>query len=171
MTPHSLWTMILKISGLYFLFQCLTVVPQSIGALIMTMKAMDSERVLNIVSILSTLAFYLIILWLFLFKSDWLIKKLKLDRHFKEEKFELNINRNSILQIAIILVGANIIIYALPHFCSQVFSYYQSKSDFGEYNSKWMIIQFVEMIIGYMLITNNRQITTILENNRRKKRT
>lgn len=164
MSPHSLWTLLLKIAGLYFIFECLTVIPQSIGALVMTMKVMDSETPLASLFILLTLVFYILAIWAFLFKSEWIIARLKLDKHFKEVRFELNINRNSIIQIAIILLGATIIVETLPLFCSQIFSFYQSKDTFSEFNNSYfLVLQFVKLIIGYLLISNNRQLTSLFE--------
>ncbi len=58
MSPHSFWTLLLKIAGLYFIFECLTVIPQSIGALVMTMKVMDSETPFAFLFILLTLVIY-----------------------------------------------------------------------------------------------------------------
>lgn len=121
-----------------------------------------------------TFLIYFFILRLFVFKTSWLIDKLHLDKGFTEEKFELNMHRSTILNIAIIIIGGLIFVDALPLFCNQLFTYFQQKSNSGLFGSNptsaWIIFYFIKGIIGYLMMTNSNYITNFIEHKRRNKK-
>ena len=173
MTPHSLWTILLKILGISILIDALTVVPQSISTAVTVGQSFSPDSSVNIPVtigiILFALLIYLIAIWIFLFKTGWLITKLALDRHFREDKIEINIHHSTVLQIAIIIIGGLIFVDSLPEFCREVFSFYQQKSVFRENpTTNWVIFHFVKTFIAYLLMTNSKRLTDWIENKRQK---
>jgi hypothetical protein len=112
---------------------------------------------------------YLLAIWIFFYKTDWLISKLSLDRHFREERLEINFSHSTILQIAIIVIGGLIFAYTLPGLCREIFLFYQQKSVFRENPSTgWIIFDFVKMVMGYLLMTNSKRLTDWIDHNRQK---
>ena len=176
MTPHSLFTIVLKIMGISVLIDALTVIPQSISTGISVGQGFAPNNLLESLVALALILFaigvYCFGIWVFLFKTDFIINKLSLDKHFIEERFEINIHRSTILPITIIVVGCLIIIHAFPLFCKRIFDYLQQKGRWGQGfdnpNLGWIIYHLVELFFGYQLILKNRKISNWIELRRRK---
>ncbi|MCB9361124.1 MAG: hypothetical protein H6587_12220 [Flavobacteriales bacterium] len=169
MTIKTFWTIFLKILGIYIVFGSLTVIPQFVSSL-MLLDA-DNGFIVSIIIILLTLGAYLLILRLFVFKTEWLINKLDLIKGFEEEKFEINIHRSTILKIAIIVIGGLIFIEDFPLFCKEMFSYFQQSNSSGLFGSNptssWVIFYFIKTLLGYLMMTNSNRITNLIERQRK----
>lgn len=114
--------------------------------------------------LLLVIGFYIIILRLFLFKTNWLIDKLHLDKGFPEENIDLNVPKPAIISVATIVIGGIIFVDGLPLFCSNLFEFFQQKNIFREDpNSGWLIFQFVKTIIGYLLMTNSKTVVGFID--------
>jgi amino acid permease len=167
MTIRTFWTIVLKILGIYLVLDSFKVIPQFISTLSTFSSDPDQTRMVFIwtfVYLLSTVGLYVFILWLFVFKTAWLIDKLHLERGFAEERIEFNIPRSTVLSIAIILIGGLMFVDSLPQLCRQIFSYFQQKNMFVQnLSSGWIIFQFVKTIIGYLLMTNSRFIVNFID--------
>ncbi len=173
MTPRSLWIIIIKILGINILISALILVPQAMGSAFMVANSFsryDSPNMLIAIGvIIFALTIVLIGLWLFLFKTNWLIDILALDKHFREEKLEINIQMSTVVQIAIIVVGGILFIDSLPELCRQIFIFYQQKSIFSESPTiGWLIFYFAKTVIAYILITNSKRITNWIERNKQE---
>jgi hypothetical protein len=115
---------------------------------------------------------YLLVLYFCLFRTDWIIDKLKLDKGFKEEKFELNIHRSSIYSISIIVIGGLVLIRSFPQLIRQLLIYFQQGSLPRDYSSNptwsFILLNFIETLIGLYFITSSRTIANFIERQRRK---
>ncbi|HLG03051.1 MAG TPA: hypothetical protein VI731_05610 [Bacteroidia bacterium] len=126
---------------------------------------------LNILTNISLLAVYGILLWALLFKTDWIISKLHLDRHFREEHFALNLHRSSVIQASVIIISVLMLAESLPDLIRQVFVFYQTREIFRENAStQWIIYHFVHAAISFTMMVNSRGITAWIEKERRKKK-
>ena len=136
MTPRTLFTIILKVMGISILIDALAVISQSIATGISVGRGFTEDNFINILIalglVLFVVAVYCLAIWIFLFRTDYIIDKLSLDKHFREERFEINIHRSTVVPIAIIVVGGLIIVEALPTFCKQTFLYIQQKKNWGQ---------------------------------------
>lgn len=104
MSLKTFWTILIKILGIWLILESLSVLSSAFWAI--PWDTPFAEYILAIiVIIILTLAIYGIILWLFVFKSSWLIDKLRLDKGFTEEKIDLNVQRSTVLTIAVIVIG------------------------------------------------------------------
>jgi hypothetical protein len=56
-------------------------------------------------ALLVTLAIFLLLIRLLVFRPTWIIDKLKLDKCFREETIDLNVKSTTVLTIAIIVIG------------------------------------------------------------------
>ena len=107
---------------------------------------------------------YIIIIRLFLFKTEWIIDKLKLEKNFNEERIDIAIESSTVLTIAIIVIGALTIAESLPSFCSTLFNFLQQKMLIKDYpDSCWLIFHFLKIIIGYLLLTNGKRLAKYIE--------
>ena len=108
MKVRIFWTILLKILGIYLVLDSLKVIPQFIATLYSFTS--DPDQTIQVfiwtfVFLLSTVGLYVFILWLFVFKTAWLIDKLHLEKGFSEENIEINFPRSTVLSISIILIG------------------------------------------------------------------
>ncbi len=167
MTIRTFWILFIKILGIWLVLSFLTVIPQF--AKMLTFFGTNSNgRLLGIgISValfLLTIGIYVFILRLFVFKTDWLIDKLHLDKGFPEEKIELNIQRSTVLTIAAIVIGGLIFIDSFPLFCQQVLVFIQQDNLFRESpTSGWIIFYLVKTILGYLLMTNSQFVVRFLD--------
>jgi NADH:ubiquinone oxidoreductase subunit 5 (subunit L)/multisubunit Na+/H+ antiporter MnhA subunit len=119
---------------------------------------------LPLIFILLTLLLYLLIIRLFVFKTDWIIDKLHLEKGFKEDRIDLNINHTTVLTIATIIIGGLIFVESFPQLCRQIFVFLQEDKMFRESKtSAWIIFQLVKTIIGYLLMTNSQVVVKFMD--------
>ena len=171
MTIRTFWTIFIKILGIWLVLDCLTVVPQFFSTVFFTNSETDIQTTAMWIGImLVTIVFYFLVLRIFVFKTNWLIDKLNLDKNFAEEKIDLNISSHTVLRIATLMIGGFILVESLPAFCKQLFSFYQQKSIFREYPSTgWIIYHFIKSLIGYLLLTNSKTIIEFIDRQTKEK--
>jgi hypothetical protein len=175
MTPRSLFAIIIKIIGIYLVFEAMAFLPQLISTIYQYGRMMNESSQQDMLGtgffLLLAVGTYLIILRYCLFKTDWLIDKLHLDRGFTEEKFEINIHRSTVLKIAVIVIGSLMIIDSLPLLCKQAFSYTQmNRFDIGVKQnpaSPWLAYYFVKFCLGFSLVSTNRMVVNFIERKRK----
>jgi hypothetical protein len=113
------------------------------------------------------IGFFIVVIRSFLFKTDYMITKLKLDKNFNEDKIEINLSYVSIITIASIITGAIIMVDALPVFCRNVFLTIQNLRQYAYLTDNpniFYVFEYgVELVIGYLLINNSRSIATWVE--------
>jgi hypothetical protein len=162
--------------GIYMVLASISVVPQLFSTLFMFRDPSGQNDTLGIVM---TIAMMVLVFGLFyitlrycLFKTDWIIDKLSLDKHFTEEKFDINIHRSTILSISVIVIGGLMFVDSLPVFCRQVFSYVRQKHSFGRFGENpttgWLIFYGAKTFIAYLLLTNSRLVVNFIERQRKK---
>ncbi|MDR7371652.1 hypothetical protein [Flavobacterium aquidurense] len=163
MLINTFWKILLKIVGLWILFLSMTIIPQYFAALAFTD---DKLNILNWVMLFLALITYTSIIRLFVFKTEWIIEKLKLNENFEEERIDVNIKTSTILTISIIILGGLILIETIPTFCSKLYAFSQQQFQFKDYtDSSWLIFYFIKLIIGYLLLTNGKNFTNFIERN------
>ena len=154
MTPRSLFAIIIKIIGIYLIVEAITFLPQLISTMYMYGRQISESPLQDTLEagffILLAVRTYLLTLRYCLFKTDWIIDKLHLDKGFSEEKIEINIHRSTVLKIAVIVIGGVMVVDSLPLLCTQVFTYVQMIKihvDFKEIqSSSWITYYFVKFL-------------------------
>lgn len=170
MTVKNFWTILLKVLGIWLVIGAFSTISQFVTAFSFIGTNANWWNSLYIAGLLfCTIGLYALILWLFVFKTSWLIDILKLEKGFAEDKIEFEIQSSVILKIATIVAGAFIFIDSLPHFCSQVFLFFQQKSMLVENTATtWLIIYLVKTVIGYLLMTNSKSVVEFIEKHEKK---
>src|SRR6187402_597274 len=98
MQIKTFWNILIKIIGLWLLFGCTSVIPQFFTTLSFTNGDLDIESLLMLwLMLFATIGIYMVLVWFFIFKTDWIIRKLKLEQNFTEERIDLNIKSTAIL--------------------------------------------------------------------------
>lgn len=134
-------------------------------------------------SILFIVGFTLLTLFLItllLFKADWIIKILKLDKGFDSNEVSFqNFNLENIVKISIIITGGLLVIENFPKFLTYliyIFKTSLSVNEFSPYNTNSQNFKdyielgtrFINIIVGYLLLTNFNTLSKFLLKQNRK---
>jgi hypothetical protein len=117
MTPKSFFLILIKIMGVYFLYR--TYVSCNDALYIYSHSyycTIEFTFVERLAVILPYIILFSVVILFFIIKPNSIIKLLRLDRDFEEEKFEFNIEKTSILKISIIVIGGIMFIENLSFF-------------------------------------------------------
>ena len=165
MTIRTFWTILLKVLGIWLIIGGVSVSLQLVSTFFTFMgEDFTANLFLMILFIIFCVASYILILWIFVFKTGWLIDKLHLEKDFKEEKIDLKIQVATILRIATIVFGGIMLIDALPQFCKEIMTLYQQKVIFRQNpETPWLILYLVKLVIGMLLMSNSEKIAAFVE--------
>lgn len=171
MTTRSLFNIILKILGIFFIKDILATVPQLLSIIrYLTNTDTVGDALWSLVITILILLVYIFVSYYLIFKSDLIIDKLKLEKGFDQETIPLNIHRSTILSISIIVIGGLIIADEIPNLCRQLYSYYQEKRmAYGQTNPtiSYSVLAGAKIVVGWLLVANQRQIVNFIEYKRR----
>ena len=172
MTPRSLFNIILKILGVFFIKDFLSAIPQLLSSILyLTNSESRTEGIWTLLTTLLILLVYWFVCYYLIFKTELLIDGLHLDKGFDQDTFPLNIHRSTILSISIIVIGGLLVADELPNFCRQLFSYFQEKRmTYGQThpNIAYSVVSGVKIIVGLILMIGQRQIVNLIELKRKK---
>ena len=167
MTPRSLFNIILKVIGIFFIKNLLIELANILPALVQfTSHEPDygSFNLMSLVIVLLECLVYLFITYLLLFKANWIINKLKLDQGFHQHEFNLNIHRSTILRIAIIVVGSLIIVDSLPLLVQQLIYYIRMKKEnVPNIKIDYVVLHTAKLLIGIFLVAYQRTLVNLIE--------
>ncbi len=171
MTPRSLFLIILKCLGVFFIKEFLLIIPQFLSVFLYFSR--EDTLVAGIWTLLATLALlavYFLVFYYLIFKTEYVIQKLQLEKGFDEERFTFKVHRSSLLSIIIIVTGLLIIIDAIPTLCRQLFFYFEEKRmTHGQTKPSISnaVVTIVQLIVGLLFVGSQRQIVNFIERKRR----
>jgi hypothetical protein len=114
---------------------------------------------------------YGIVSYFLIFKTEFVIDKLKLDKGLGQESIPLNIHRSTVLSISIIVIGGLLVVDEIPNFCRQLFSYFQEKRlTYGmtKPDIAYSLVSGIKIMIGILLMIYQKSIVALIERQRRK---
>lgn len=164
MTKRDFFRILIKIFGLYSLILSIfTLIPQNISNVLFQFDIMMLLVILA--STIISVGMFLVLL----FKSDFIIDKLKLDKGFDDDKIIVgNLTNESILKLALIIIGVFLIIDYLPAVLFDLINAFKTKSTFtsiegNNVNYFDIVIGLVNILLGYLFITNYKIISQFLD--------
>lgn len=165
MSIKTFWTILIKILGLWMLYRILTILPELISNLYFIYENGDSkDLVILLLSILLAILFFCLIIRVFLFKTVWIIEKLKLDKGFETETIEIQSNENKIIAIALIVIGGFIFVENFPILLKEIAVFFHDKTQFKDYpKSGWIIFYLCKAVLGYLLMTNSFRVAKFIK--------
>lgn len=172
MAPKNFFNLVLKVLGLYLIIDILALVPQLIGPIIFLFDGnMLGEVVWTFVTSAMLIFIYGFCAYYLIFRSDWIIGKLKLDKGFDQEVIQMPVHRSTILGIAIIIIGGIIVVNAIPNLGRQLFLYFQERR--MTYNQTdpdltYVLVSCIKIITGLLLMYHQRWIVNFIELRRKK---
>jgi len=157
MTIKTFWLIFIKVLGLWLVFDTAMASIQFFTTLIY----MDDFGSM-VAAIIGLLVFFYIIR-MFLFRTEWLIEILRLEKGFSEDKIEFNTDQTNALNVAILVIGGLVLIDSIPQLCKEAFSFYQDSNIFRNNPSTgYLIFYLLKSIIGYLLMTNSRFVADFI---------
>ncbi len=175
MKAKDLFTIILKVFGIYIIKDVLLTIPPILENVHQLVKVSEDLRMVVFSLLLSLLSFslHLGIVYLLLFKNEWLISKLRLTANLSDEPLVVNLHRSSVYSIAIVVTGILILVFAVPELVSSLYGWYT----YIEARNRWMLnVEFdyshlistlAEVIIGILLLAYQRNLVNFIEYRRR----
>ncbi len=166
MKTTTFWILFIKIIGVFILVSGLNLMPSVITTIaFLSTSNQDSLQgiFLGVGLVLAMVGFYLFIIYSFIFRSEGVINKLKLNKGIDEDLIHLTISETSVLKIALLVIGGWVIIETLPELITQIFAYFKQRQFMGSYEQdipfmKWFLIYVLKLILGYFFIVHNRSI-------------
>ena len=160
MTPHSFWTLVLKIIGIWMIVNGLFFLPQIVGPLLYGHSGYDFEDLKLLLSVnLLIVVIFIAVIRMFLFKTDSLIRYFRLDHNFQETTFSLTLSEVTVLRIALIVISGMALLDSIPDFCRNLFEFTQQKILFKDYpNAHWLVFQFIKSVLALWVLSNSSRV-------------
>ena len=165
MTKKDFFRVIIKLYGLYWLVNNIFSISQ-----ITYFYAGSSNDVSTWIYSVGILTFSIIIFVLLIVGADKIIQWLKLDKGFDDDRIEFhNFNIQNILMLAMILIGATMIVDNIGTFLNQLYLsvkvFMANQTDLITMNGQnvylfWLSL--TKIILGYILLTNYPSISKFL---------
>ncbi|WP_430406133.1 hypothetical protein [Fluviicola sp.] len=145
----TLWSIIIKIFGVYFAYG-------TIMMLVFYLAAFNINKVGPagfVVFIVEAVFAYM-----FLFRTDSVIKRFHLEESIPEKRIDANIESSKILQIAIAVIGIYSLTQSIPEFLGnlQLFA------------SKLTLLSLLKVILGFLLVTKSSALERWVSRNQSK---
>ena len=162
MTKSDFFILIIKVFGLFSVVTSLfSVLPSNISFAMMDIDALSILWI--VVAIVVVVGLFVVLI----FKADKVVRLLKLDKGFDDEKIEIgNLKQTEIIKIGTFIIGGLLFLDNIPAFLSH--SLFAFKTDIIglEYNSQdkfnWAI-SGLNLIIGFLLLTNYDFVAKMLK--------
>lgn len=161
MTKKDFFILIIKLFGLYTIIKALFLtLPQNLSLVLFNPGLLTMAYLALILAVIVALFILLI------FKSHHIVRFLKLEKGFEDDRIELgNLTTIEIVKIATFIIGGFLIIDNIPLFINQTFNAFysdiQSEAITPNYKLNWFINGF-NILIGYLMITNLNFIVRLL---------
>ena len=174
MKAKDLFTIILKVFGIYLIKDVLVSIPPVLDIFYKFSQFSADVAVFSLFVSLLTLAFYCGIVYLLIFKTNWIISKLQLTSNLSDEPLEMNLHRSSVYTIAIVISGIVILAFAIPQLVRELYAWYEyldvRKSIFGAeyFDFSQLVKTLAEVIIGLLFLGNQKTLVNFIESRRRE---
>jgi hypothetical protein len=177
MTPRSLFKIILKIFGLFFIKEIIATLLQLVSAIVYNV---DAGRIVEGVFMFAInviiIFIYGFIVFQLLFNTNNILDKFKLDQGFDEEElsfekesqkeqFSIGISASSVLTIALLVTAGVILVNEIPNLCKQLFLYLLDSRSIENNDFSFIIISIVKILLALLLIGERKLIVEFVGGN------
>jgi hypothetical protein len=180
MTPRSLFKIILKIFGLFFLKEIVNSLPQLISNTIIYLEAgRVGETVFTIAINAIVILFYGLIIFQLLFNTNTILDKFKLDQGLDEEElsfeaetkksqFSIGVSPSFILVVALLVTAGVILVNEIPYLFKQLFVYIITSRSLENNDVPFIVISIVKILIALLLIGERKFIIQLVISDKSK---
>ena len=174
MKARDLFTIILKIFGIYLIKDILTAIPPVLKNFYQFLEVDPDVALFSLIFSFVSLALHFTIVYLLLFKTSFLISMLNLTASLSEQPLIINLHRSQVYTIAILITGLLILVFSVPVLIKDLYWWYEYISSrntmFGtqSYDYSRLLISITEVIIGLLFLGNQRSLVNYIEYKKRK---
>ncbi|MEO7312172.1 MAG: hypothetical protein ABIX01_17345 [Chitinophagaceae bacterium] len=166
MTPRSLFNIILKILGIFFIKDIVTSIPDliSVAIAIIGNSAGYSSMWLLGFSVLK-LGVFVYVSYFLIFNTHKLIDLFRLDKGFDEDLFAFSLEKTSIYKIAIIVCGAYMVVSEIPQLFVYVYYVFEGEAirfTGSKVSYSDLVVSIIKILIGLLLVGERQRITSFL---------
>ncbi|CAM3602270.1 hypothetical protein FLGE108171_05405 [Flavobacterium gelidilacus] len=165
MTKKDFFRIIIKLFGLYsMIISLFTFLPRNISTL-----SIYKEEIWMMFVILGSTLLMITFFLILLFKTDFIINKLSLDKGYDDDKIIFgNFNNEEIFKFAILLIGGFLLVDNFPRILFEIINIFKTKSSnnsiYGyEVDYFNFIVGIINFMLGLILITNYKQVSNFLD--------
>ena len=160
MLINTFWKIIIKSIGLWLLINCVWIIPQFASTLSFINGEVNWNSLIQVwIICIITIVVYIFAIRLFLFKSEWIVRVLKLDQNFTEERIGLEIPAKTVLTIIITLIGGIWFLKSFPTLISSTFDFLRQKELIKNYReTSWLIYYLISTVVGFLVMTNGKWV-------------
>jgi len=173
MHPKDLYSIIIKVFGLFIIKDILFSIPYIINPILYLFSNIDNPEagIGSLIFSVVILLIYFSFAYILIFKTNSILKLFKLDDNFMENDLSLNISKQNILLISLVLLGGYILIDEIPNFCNYAFKYYQqSQNKFAEKPSiSNMLISGIKILIAFLILGERKKIIELISKDQNNK--
>jgi hypothetical protein len=168
MTPRNLFLIILKFFGIYFTKEFAIRAIELWAAVYFLRSGEKALALWTVIYSLITLSVYILIIYFLLFRTEWIIKKLKLTDGFDQSIIPLNIRSSNVLQIAILFIGGLMLVDEIPNLFRRIYDFYQARRvNYSEYSTDIPLIvgSIVKIILAILILVKQRILVSLILKN------
>ncbi len=165
MKLHDLFNIIIKVFGLFIIKDILFQLPYLVSLL--TVGAgfgkIDTD---SLIIVLLIIALYFAIGYALIFKTESIIKMLKLEPQLSDEYLSFNVSSANVLNIALIIMAGYILIDMVPVFCNTLYNYYEQVHERFSMTSpslSGLLLPAVKIVIALLIIGERKRIVALVE--------
>lgn len=175
MTVRILFTLALKILGIYFLKDIFIALPTLMYTVFDWVKGDYSQAIGSSLYSVFIIGMYALVVYALLFRTDLLMEKLKLTEGFSDQEIPLNVHRSTVLSIAVIMVALLLIVQAVPSLIRTLVQFYMYRetarsllSGVEPFDYSLIAVYVAEIVLGLLAIGHQRSIVSFIERAQRK---
>lgn len=174
MIAKDLFIIILKVFGIYLIKDVLISIPPVLNSFLQMFEVSGAMAFFSLIVSLLFLGLHVVIVYLLLFKTSFLVSKLNLTSELSEKPLVVNLHRSSVYTIAIIITGLLVLTFSIPNLIEQFYLLYEFNDSRkrlfapSPFDYSRMIIAIAEVIIGLLFLGNQRTLVNYIESKRRK---
>lgn len=164
MQPKSLFIILLKIAGIYFLFQCLIDINSLLFGIVESISDPEGSSFLNLSLIIVAYALLVTFTYFLIFRPVAIINRLKLDKGFDEERLDICLDGSKLISIAVIIAGMVILLERIPNFILLLIRFFQSRIHPSVLvnDSQPLVLDVIYIMLGFICITQNASIARFI---------
>ena len=167
MAPRTLFNLILKVIGIFFIKDILEALSHTLSAIVyFPQYSTAREGLFNVSVSLPLLLLYTVLAWFFIFRTDKIITLLRLDKLVQEKPIAITVERHMLLTTAVIVAGAWLVVNEIPEFFRHAVYYYQERKMYVRMTRpdvSYIAMSAVKIAIGLLLVVFNKPITNVIE--------
>lgn len=166
MTKRDFFRLVIKVFGLYNLIAILFYfIPQ------FSTYYIEGYSLSTFLVLLGSVLLMIASLFVLLFNADFIIAILKLDKNFDDNQVIIgNLSSYSIILLSISIISLMLIVNSIPELIFQIVNLFKNEISHRTLGNTpidyyLIITQVLSIVVGYLLLVNNKKIAKALDKN------